>query len=133
MVPFPSCSEPSHCARAVRTAIGRPPWLMSEPPVLHRLRAGRTLPRSDTMEPPDAPRESPIGLARRLIARQEYEAAIELMREQMQGRTPTALLRLQFADVLLRAGRGKDALPVLMALADEFAAEGYVARAIAVL
>jgi CRP-like cAMP-binding protein len=77
--------------------------------------------------------ESAISRARQLIARQEYEAAIELMRGQMQGRTPTALLRLQFADVLLQAGRGAEALPVLIALADEFAAEGYVARAIAVL
>jgi CRP-like cAMP-binding protein len=77
--------------------------------------------------------DSPISRARQLIARQEYEAAIELMRAQMLGRTPTALLRLQFADVLLQAGRGAEALPVLIALADEFAAEGYVARAIAVL
>jgi CRP-like cAMP-binding protein len=84
-------------------------------------------------EPPETAPESPISRARQLIARQEYEAAIGLMRAQMQGRTPTALLRLQFADVLLQAGRGAEAIPVLIALADEFAAEGYVARAIAVL
>jgi CRP-like cAMP-binding protein len=85
------------------------------------------------MTTPDATRESPISLARRLIARREYEPAIELMRAQMQGRTPTALMRLQFADVLLHAGRGTEAVPVLISLADEFAADGYVARAIAVL
>jgi len=83
--------------------------------------------------PPDDPRESPVILARQLIARKEYAQAIDLVRAQMQGRTPTALMRLQFADVLLKAGRGTEAVPVLIGLADEFAADGYVARAIAVL
>lgn len=83
--------------------------------------------------PPDAPRDNPVALARQLVARKQYEQAIELAHAQMQGRAPSPLVRLQWADVLVKAGRGAEAVPVLIALADEFAADGYVARAIAVL
>jgi CRP-like cAMP-binding protein len=85
------------------------------------------------MTPEDAPRDGPVALARRLIARRQYDEAIGLMRSQMRERAPTALMRLRFADVLSEAGRGGEAVPLFLALADEFAAEGYVARAVAVL
>lgn len=83
--------------------------------------------------PLDDPGDSRLGLARELILRKRYAQAIDLLRQEMQGRTPSARKRLLFADVLVKAGRGKEALPVLTGLADEFAAEGFVAKAIAVL
>src|SRR5262249_35088198 len=42
-------------------------------------------------------------------------------------------LRLQLADVLALAGKGKEAVPILLGLADEFALEGFAAKAISVL
>ena len=42
-------------------------------------------------------------------------------------------VRLQLADLLVQAGRGEEAVPVLIGLADEFASDGFVAKAIAIL
>jgi hypothetical protein len=42
-------------------------------------------------------------------------------------------LRLQLADVLVLAGKGREAVPILLGLADEFALEGFAAKAISVL
>ncbi len=68
-----------------------------------------------------------------LIARKQYKKALDLLEAEFQkgGRSPR--LRLQFADVLTMAGRGKEALPILLGLADEFARDGFAAKAIAVL
>lgn len=71
--------------------------------------------------------------ARHLILGKRYEEAIELLRAQVQGGLSSVRKRLQFADVLILAGRGQEALQVLLALADDFAAEGFVAKAVAVL
>ena len=68
-----------------------------------------------------------------LIARKQYKKALDVLEAEFQkgGRSPR--LRLQFADVLTMAGRGKEALPILLGLADEFARDGFAAKAIAVL
>ena len=69
-----------------------------------------------------------------LIARKKRARTIELLRAQLQGRlAPGVQVRLQLADLLVQAGRGEEAIPVLIGLADEFAADGFVAKAIAIL
>ena len=68
-----------------------------------------------------------------LVARKSYARALELIQEQLQRRPRDDRLRLQQADVLIAAGRDKEAVPQLMALADEQAAEGFAAKAIAIL
>ena len=69
-----------------------------------------------------------------LIAQKKYAQAVELLRAQAQqggGRDPR--LRMQLADILDAAGRRAEAIPIYLELADGFAREGYVAKAIAVL
>ena len=68
-----------------------------------------------------------------LIAARKYAKAIEVLRAQFQGGARDPRLRLQLADVLVLAGRVKEATPILNGLADEYAREGYAAKAIAVL
>ena len=67
------------------------------------------------------------------IARKNYAKALELIQAQLERRPRDDRLRLQQADVLIAAGRDKDAVTQLMALADEQAAEGFAAKAIAIL
>lgn len=68
-----------------------------------------------------------------LIAKKKYAQAVEHLLEQFKagGRDPR--LRMQLADVMALSGRGKEAIPILQGLADEYAAEGFAAKAIAVL
>ena len=66
-----------------------------------------------------------------LIARKKYDKALALLREQFKQGTRDPRLRLQMADVLVLSGRGKEAVPILVGLADEYAAEGFAAKAIA--
>ena len=68
-----------------------------------------------------------------LIARKKYGKAIEVLRSQFREGFRDPRMRLQLADVLVLAGRPKEAMPILSALADEFAREGFAAKAIAVL
>lgn len=68
-----------------------------------------------------------------LVARKSYAKALELIQAQLERRPRDDRLRLQQADVLIAAGREKEAAAQLMALADEQAAEGFAARAIAIL
>jgi len=69
-----------------------------------------------------------------LIARKKRAKTIELLRSQLQGRmVPPVQMRLQLADLLVQAGREAEAVPVLIGLADEFAGDGFVAKAIAIL
>jgi cAMP-dependent protein kinase regulator len=68
-----------------------------------------------------------------LIAKKNYSKAIEVLRAQLQGQHPDPRLRLQLADVLVLAGKGRDAVVHLTALADEFAREGFAAKAISIL
>lgn len=68
-----------------------------------------------------------------LIARRKYAKAIELIRVRLAqgGRDPR--LRMQLADVLIMSGREREAVPVLIELADEHASEHEAPKAIALL
>ncbi len=68
-----------------------------------------------------------------LIAKKNYSRAIEVIREQLKTGRPDARLRMQLGDVLIMAGRGRDAVQVLLPVADEYAREGFAAKAVAVL
>ena len=68
-----------------------------------------------------------------LVARKSYAKALELIQAQLERRPRDDRLRLQQADVLIAAGREKEAATQLMVLADEQAAEGFAAKAIAIL
>ncbi|HKC11564.1 MAG TPA: hypothetical protein VKI41_05860 [Vicinamibacteria bacterium] len=68
-----------------------------------------------------------------LIAKKNYSRAIEVLRAQLQGQHADPRLRLRLADVLVLAGKGRDAVVHLTALADEFAREGFAAKAISIL
>src|SRR5687768_8702120 len=68
-----------------------------------------------------------------LIARKKYARAIEFLKQQAAKRPPSIQARLQMADVLVLAGRMAEAIPGYLAIADEQAAEGFDAKAIAIL
>jgi hypothetical protein len=68
-----------------------------------------------------------------LIAKKNYSKAIELIKVQLKGQKPDPRLRMQLADVLIMAGKGREAAIVLEPLADEYAREGFAAKAISVL
>ncbi len=69
-----------------------------------------------------------------LLARMKRTKAIAVLRAQLrQAGTPRAHVRLQLVDLLVLAGRGKEAVPILLGLSDEFAAADFVAKAIAIL
>lgn len=68
-----------------------------------------------------------------LIAKKNYSRAIEVIREQLKSGRPDARLRMQLGDVLIMAGRGREAVQVLLPVADEYASEGFAAKAVAVL
>ena len=68
-----------------------------------------------------------------LLAKKNYSKAIELIKVQLKGQKPDPRLRMQLADVLIMAGKGREAAVVLEPLADEYAREGFAAKAISVL
>jgi hypothetical protein len=68
-----------------------------------------------------------------LIARKQYKKAIDLLQAEFQKGDRSPRMRMQFADLLYAAGRGREALPILLGLADEFARDGFAAKAIALL
>ena len=68
-----------------------------------------------------------------LVARGKYEKAIDLLEAEVSAGRRDPRLRLQLADALILAGRDKQAVPVLLELSDEFAREGFAAKAISVL
>jgi hypothetical protein len=68
-----------------------------------------------------------------LIARKNYGKAIEVLKAEIQKRRKDRRLRLQLADVLILAGKGKEAAPILAGLADELVLAGHAAQAIALL
>jgi hypothetical protein len=68
-----------------------------------------------------------------LIARKQYAKAIEIIRAQLQAGRPDPRLRMQLADALVLAGREREGVMILLSLADEFAKDGFAAKAIAVL
>ena len=68
-----------------------------------------------------------------LLAKKKYTKAIEVMRAQFKESPPTVETRLLFVDCLILAGRGKEAVPVLIGLADEVLGEGQAAKALGLL
>jgi Tetratricopeptide repeat len=62
-----------------------------------------------------------------------YAKAIEQLQEQLKKRRSDPRLQLQLAEVFIQANRKKEAVPLLEAVADEFALDGFAARAIAIL
>ena len=68
-----------------------------------------------------------------LINKKNYSKAVDLLKAELKARPRDTRVRLQLADVLVAANRGKEAGPILMGLADEHAKEGFAAKAIAIL
>jgi hypothetical protein len=68
-----------------------------------------------------------------LIQRKKYDKAERLLRKEFEAGRRDADLRIQLADVIALAGRGQEAVPIYIGLADELARAGHVPRAIAVL
>jgi tetratricopeptide (TPR) repeat protein len=68
-----------------------------------------------------------------LMARKNYGKAIEKLKVELDKRRKDPRLKLRLAEALVAAGRGKEAIPILEPLADEYALEGFAARAITIL
>ncbi len=68
-----------------------------------------------------------------LINKKKYRKAVKVLRQQLDERPGNIHLRQRLADVLALAGDGGGALKILDKMVDEFAAEGFDAKAIAVL
>jgi cyclic nucleotide-binding protein len=68
-----------------------------------------------------------------LIAKKDYARAIAAIRQQLETQKHDSRLRLQLGDLLVLAGKQKEAVAILSPLADEFAREGFAAKAVAVL
>lgn len=68
-----------------------------------------------------------------LIATKQWDKAIVQLRAEIRNAPRDSRTRIQLADVLIEAGRGFDAVPVLLKLAQDFGLEGSAGRAIAVL
>lgn len=68
-----------------------------------------------------------------LLAKKQFAKAVEMAQAQLKGRPRDGRLRLQLADTLIAASRGREAVPLLREMADELAAEGFAAKAIAIL
>jgi hypothetical protein len=59
-----------------------------------------------------------------LVAKGRYAQAAAVLRAEIHGRTPTFPERLRLADLLVLADRDKEALPILLGVADEQACYG---------
>jgi len=68
-----------------------------------------------------------------LIAAKKYARAIEVLKTQLRRRGANPSLRMQLADVLLLADKKTEAVALLLPLADQFASEGFAAKAVSVL
>lgn len=77
--------------------------------------------------------ESPEESVARLLQRRRYAQAIEILRSRLARQRPDPRTRLRLADLLVAAGRGAEAVPVLLSLADELAATGELSKAVAAL
>ena len=64
-----------------------------------------------------------------LAAKGRYAQAVAVLRAELQSRTPTPAERLRLADLLVLAGHGEEALPILLGVADELARHGFPDRA----
>jgi len=68
-----------------------------------------------------------------LILKKDYAKALEVIQAELRSKPRNVRLRLQQADALIASNREREAIPVLMALADEHAKDGFTAKAIAFL
>jgi hypothetical protein len=68
-----------------------------------------------------------------LIAAKKYGRAIEILKAQLRKRGASNTVRKQLADVLVMAGKTTEAIALLLPLADEFARDGFAAKAVSVL
>jgi hypothetical protein len=68
-----------------------------------------------------------------LIAAKKYARAIEVLKAQLQKKGANPSLRMQLADVLILADKKPEAIGLLIPLADQFAREGFAAKAVSVL
>jgi hypothetical protein len=68
-----------------------------------------------------------------LIAARKYARAIELLKLQLQKKGANPSLRMQLADVLILANKKQEAIALLLPLADQYAREGFAAKAVSVL
>ena len=68
-----------------------------------------------------------------LIAARSYARAIEVLKQQLHRRGANPSLRMQLADVLILADKKSEAISLLLPLADQYASEGFAAKAISVL
>lgn len=68
-----------------------------------------------------------------LIAAKKWDKAVVQLQAEIKNAPRDSRTRMQLADVLIEAGRGKDAVPILLKLGQEFGSEGSAPRAIAVL
>jgi len=67
------------------------------------------------------------------VALGKYAQAAAVLRAEMRGRAPTLSERLRLADLLVLSDRGRDAVPVLLAVADDLARYGMGERALEAL
>jgi len=68
-----------------------------------------------------------------LVAAEKYGKAIDLMRRQFSQRYPSTTERQGYAELLVRAGRGAEAVPVLLGIADEQERYGFPDKALEAL
>jgi hypothetical protein len=68
-----------------------------------------------------------------LIAAKKYARAIEVLKAQLQRRGANPSLRMQLADVLILADKKQEAVALLLPLADQYARDGFAAKAVSVL
>jgi hypothetical protein len=68
-----------------------------------------------------------------LIAAKKYARAIELLKAQVSKKGANPSLRMQLADVLILAEKTQEAIALLLPLADQYAKEGFAAKAVSVL
>ena len=68
-----------------------------------------------------------------LIAKKQYARRSRSSRSSSRPSAQTPALRIQLGDLLVLAGKTKEAVAILSPLADEFAREGFAAKAIAIL
>ena len=68
-----------------------------------------------------------------LIAARKYARAIEVLKAQLQKKGANPSLRMQLADVLILADKTKEAVALLLPLADQYARDGFAAKAVSVL
>jgi CRP-like cAMP-binding protein len=68
-----------------------------------------------------------------LIASRKYARAVELLKARLRRKGANPSLRMQLADVLILAEKKQEAVALLLPLADQYARDGFAAKAVSVL